>query len=491
MVDTTSRALRLRAMSERMRRRKRRRLLVTISALALVVIAASTGYARWRFSQIASVDVPGLHAANAGQPFNVLVVGSDSRAGANSHYGNVAGQRNDVTMVVRVDPGRHRVSLVSIPRDLLIPIAELGRTDKVNAAFTGGPSRVAKTIEQNFGIQIHHYVLVDFNGFKGIVDALGGIKIHFPYPSQDMDNQGHNMSGLNIPRAGCQHLNGRQALALARSRDFSYVRDGVRRWDRNGDLGRIRRQQAFLQAVLKQGMASGLTNPIRANAFIGAIVHDLTKDKGLDIGEAVRLGARFRSFGPSDLETFTMPTQPLMQGRTYQGEILRLPAAQRVVARFLGVADPTATTRADEPAAGPTRVTAPTLVHIRNAIGVQGIAARASDQLRQAGFRVADVGNASMTGLTVTRIAYSPGELPKAKALQAAVLGTAELREDPGLPAGEVTLLIGSNFRGVQAGASATSAAKATTKPTQPSGAKKPPASKPTLQLQDYDPRPC
>jgi LCP family protein required for cell wall assembly len=499
MMDTTSRALRIRAMEERGRRR-RRRLLVSLSlALALITVVGSMGYARWRFGQIASVEVPGLHSAGAGEPFNVLVVGSDSRAGANSRYGSVVGQRNDVTMVVRVDPGRHRVSMVSIPRDLLVPVADTGRVDKINAAFTGGPGRVAKTIEQDFGIPIHHYVLIDFSGFKRIVNAMGGIKVDFPYPSQDMDDHGRNMSGLNIRQAGCQLLKGNQALALARSRDFSYVRNGVRRWDPNGDLGRIRRQQAFLQGVLKKGLSAGLTNPIRANAFIGAIVHDLTKDKGLDIGDAVRLGTRFRSFRPSDLETFTMPTQPSLQGKVYLGEVVKQPAAQQVVAKFLGLPDP-ATTQPGGHAA-PTGVTAATLVHIRNAIGVQGLAARTSDQLRRAGFRVADVGNAGVTGLAVTRIAYSPGELVKAEALRAAVIGSAQLREDPGLPAGEVTLMIGTNFRGVQVVASATSAPKSITASTRPAGsattsgatsaARKPAAGKPTLTLRDYDPRPC
>ncbi len=492
MVDTTSRALRSHVIRERARRRKRRRLFVSFTvALVLIMVVGSVGYARWRFGQIVSVEVPGLHAAESGAPFNVLMVGSDSRGGANSDYGSVTGQRNDVTMVVRVDPGRRRVSLVSIPRDLLVPIADIGRTDKINAAFTGGPGRVAKTIEQDFGIPIHHYLLIDFNGFKSIVDALGGIKIYFPYPSQDMDDQGRNMSGLKISQPGCRLLHGTQALALARSRDFSYVRNGVRRWDKNGDLGRIRRQQAFLQGVLKKGLAAGLTNPIRANAFIGAVVHDLTKDRSLSIGDSVRLGARFRSFTPSDLETLTMPTQPLMEGKVYRGEVLKQPAARQVVAKFLGLPDPTVTQPGG--AAASSVATAATLIHVRNAIGVQGLALRTRDQLRQAGFRVADVGNASLTGLAVTRIAYSPGELAKAETLKGAILGTAELREDPGLPAGEVTLMIGANFRGVHAGASATSTPRSTTRSTQASGsaAKKPAASKPALELRDYDPRPC
>src|SRR6266536_1986790 len=95
MLDTTSRGLRKRAIRERMRRKRRR--LVVIS-LALVLVFSTFGYGRWRLGQIASVDVPGLHSAKAGRPFNVLVVGSDS-ANTAGQYGNVGGQRNDVTMV--------------------------------------------------------------------------------------------------------------------------------------------------------------------------------------------------------------------------------------------------------------------------------------------------------------------------------------------------------------------------------------------------------
>ncbi|HZD71302.1 MAG TPA: LCP family protein [Actinomycetes bacterium] len=490
MVDTTSRALRSHAIRERARRRRRRRLLASLSvALVLGIVVGGVGYARWRFGQIVSVEVPGLHASESGKPFNILVVGSDTRAGANSAYGQVTGQRNDVTMVVRVDPGKRRISLVSIPRDLLVPIAGIGRTDRINAAFTGGPGRVAKTIEQDLGIPIHHYLLIDFSGFKRIVDALGGIRIYFPYPSQDMDDQGRNMSGLKVSTAGCHLLRGAQALALARSRDFSYLRNGVRHWDRNGDLGRIRRQQAFLQGVLKKGLAAGLTNPVRANAFVGAVVHDLTKDKSLSIGESVRLGARFRSFKPSDLETLTIPTRPLVEDKAYRGEVLEQPATRQVIAKFLGLPDPTASQHGG--AAAPSKVTTATLVHVRNAVGVQGLAMRTRDQLRHAGFRVADVGNASLTGLAVTRIAYSPGGLAEARTLQGAILGTAELREDPRLPAGEVTLLIGASFRGVQAAASATSTPKTTGSAQAHGPAAKKPAKKPALHLRDYDPRPC
>jgi LCP family protein required for cell wall assembly len=500
MLDTTSRALRTRATQDRARRKRRRFGLISL-ALVFLVAFSTAGYARWRLGQIASVEVPGLHAAKSGKPFNVLVVGSDSRANTGGRFGQVAGQRNDVTMVVHVEPGPRKVSLLSIPRDLLVPIADVGRQDKINAAFAGGPSRVAKTIEQSFGIPINHYLLIDFNGFRGIVDALGGIRIDFPYLSRDMDNQGHNLSGLDIRRAGCQKLNGTQALSLARSRDFSYLKDGRWRWDPDGDLGRVRRQQAFLQGVLSKGLSEGLTNPLKANSFIGAVVGDMTKDSGMKISEIVKTAARFRSFRPSAMQTFTIPTRALWVGKSYRGELLKRAEAQQVVAKFLGRPEPTPTTQ--RPGAA---VTVSTLIHIRNAVGVPGLAQRARDQLVSAGFRVADVGNASVGGLAVTRILFHPGEASRAQALQSWIVGPSQVEASPIVAAGELTLLLGSNFSGVQRGASPTTApptssassgassggsSGAASGATGGQAGGKPAARKPALDLHDYDPHPC
>ena len=314
--------------------------MVGCSLLLVFLVVATTagyGYVHYRFGQISSVDVPGLHKSSSGRPFNLLVVGSDSRESLDdadgSRYGNVGGQRNDTTLVVRVEPARKRVSMLSIPRDLVVPIAG-GGENRINAAFTGGPGQLVKTIEQNFGVPIHHYVLIDFDGFRAIVDALGGIDVRFPYPSRDLK------SGLDIREAGCRHLNGGRALALARSRYFAYQLDGVWHSDPWADLGRIRRQQAFLQALVKAALDKGLTNPVRANAFVGSLVHEVTKDSGLRVSDVIRTGTAFRSFSPSKLATYTLPVTVSTDHPLGDVLLLKQPDATTVVDRFLGRAPP-------------------------------------------------------------------------------------------------------------------------------------------------------
>jgi len=311
-----------------------------VLAVGLVAVAGGYGYARFRFAQISSVRLPGLarRTAGTGAPFNVLVVGSDTRAdlrpGEAAAYGSstaVTGQRSDVMMVVHLDPGTGRASILSIPRDLLVPIAGTGRRDRINAAFSGGPGRLVATIQGGLGIPIHHYLLVNFDGFQAIVNALGGIDLDFPYRSRDA------YSGLDVTRAGCQHLGGHAALALARSRHFEYWKDGSWHVDPLSDLSRIRRQQTFLRAVVARARSRGLTDPLAANAFVGAVVHDITKDSALSVGEAVGLVSRFRSLDSKTLASYTLPTTAAT-GYPGYGDVLllRQAAARQVVARFLG-----------------------------------------------------------------------------------------------------------------------------------------------------------
>jgi polyisoprenyl-teichoic acid--peptidoglycan teichoic acid transferase len=454
----------------------RRRLLVGCSLLLAFLVVATTagyGYVHYRFGQIRSVEVPGLHKSSSGRPFNLLVVGSDSREGLDdadgTSYGNVGGQRNDTTLVVRVEPARKRVSMLSIPRDLVVPIAGAGE-NRINAAFTGGPGQLVKTIEQSFGIPIHHYVLVDFDGFQAIVDALGGIDVRFPYPSRDFK------SGLDIRSAGCHHLSGRRALSLARSRYFAYQLDGVWKSDPLADLGRIRRQQAFLQALTKAALDKGLTSPVRANAFVGSLVHEVTKDSALRVGDVIRTGAAFRSFSPSKLATYTLPVDVATGHPLGDVLLLKQPDAQTVVDRFLG--------RAPTPAPGAT-APANTQVTVLNALGTSRLAATTASKLRESGYRVTGVGNAPSADLARSQITYAPGRLADAKALASTLVGGASLIEDPSLAASQLTLILGPGFTGIRPPGSG-SAGKASG-----SEARKTRPRKAAPDLRPYDPRPC
>jgi polyisoprenyl-teichoic acid--peptidoglycan teichoic acid transferase len=462
----------------------RRRLLVGCSLLLVFLVVATTagyGYVHYRFGQIRSVDVPGLHKAGGGRPFNLLVVGSDSRESLDAkdgdRFGDVGGQRNDTTLVLRVEPDRKRVSMLSIPRDLVVPIAGTGAENRINAALTGGPGQLVRTIEDNFDIPIHHYVLIDFDGFRAIVDALGGIDVRFPYPSRDLK------SGLDVSEAGCHHLSGGRALALARSRYFSYQLDGVWHSDPWADLGRIRRQQAFLQALVAAALDKGLTNPVRANAFVASLVHEVTKDRSLRVNEVIRTGAAFRSFRPSKLATYTLPVTVSTDHPLGDVLLLKQPDAEGVVDRFLGRTPPPAV---PAPAAN-------TQVSVLNALGTTGLAASTATELRRSGYRIATVGNAPSIDLSRSQISYAPGGLADARTLAGTLLGGATLVEDPTLATSHLTLILGPGFTGIRPPTGTPSKADADTKrgsgaaPTKP----KPKPTKAVPDLRPYDPRPC
>jgi polyisoprenyl-teichoic acid--peptidoglycan teichoic acid transferase len=462
----------------------RRRLLVGCSLLLVFLVVATIagyGYVHYRFGQIRSVDVPGLHKAGGGRPFNLLVVGSDSRESLDAkdgdRFGDVGGQRNDTTLVLRVEPDRKRVSMLSIPRDLVVPIAGTGAENRINAALTGGPGQLVRTIEDNFDIPIHHYVLIDFDGFRAIVDALGGIDVRFPYPSRDLK------SGLDVSEAGCHHLSGGRALALARSRYFSYQLDGVWHSDPWADLGRIRRQQAFLQALVAAALDKGLTNPVRANAFVASLVHEVTKDRSLRVNEVIRTGAAFRSFRPSKLATYTLPVTVSTDHPLGDVLLLKQPDAEGVVDRFLGRTPPPA---APAPAAN-------TQVSVLNALGTTGLAASTATELRRSGYRIATVGNAPSVDLSRSQISYAPGGLADARTLAGTLLGGATLVEDPTLATSHLTLILGPGFTGIRPPTGTPSKADADTKrgsgaaPTKP----KPKPTKAVPDLRPYDPRPC
>ncbi len=205
---------------------------IVVVSSVLVAVGSGDAYLRYRFDQVAKVTVKHLRAAPAGLPFNVLLIGSDTRAGISpadqTHFGNQAnagGQRRDVVKIVHVVPATGQASVLSIPRDTMVTVAgdtdQTGTYDRINATDGNGPDQLVQTIEANSGVPIAHVVQINFVGFRGAVDAIGGINLDFPHPARGAS------TGLNITTSGCQHLDGGYALAVARSRHSSTTTTGT------------------------------------------------------------------------------------------------------------------------------------------------------------------------------------------------------------------------------------------------------------------------
>ena len=335
---------------------------VILVSLALVAVVSGYAYVQYRFNQVTKVTVRHLKVAPVGAPFNVLMIGSDSRVGFSASdqnaYGNTStagGQRSDVIKIAHVVPATGQVSILSIPRDTVVTVAgdtsEIGTYNRINATYNTGPDQLVQSIEANFGIPIEHVVQLNFVGFRGAVDAIGGVNLNFPYPARDA------YTGLDITTAGCQHLNGGYSLAVARSRHYEYYADGYWQYDGTSDFGRIQRQNAFLKALINQ--AEKQYNPLTINAFIGSVVQGVTIDSTFTLSELISLAQQFRGFASNSLATATLPTYSSSSSEfSSLGSVLYVqqPQADQVISQFLGGTAPVATT----PPPGPYGVVATT-----------------------------------------------------------------------------------------------------------------------------------
>jgi LCP family protein required for cell wall assembly len=333
----------------RPRRSGRRAIRWAVVVVALVLLAAGSvyGYLWYRLGQIKSLKCPACAVESPGAPYNVLLVGSDSRAGntgaAAQAFGSasqVGGQRSDTIKILHVDPASGSAQLMSIPRDTYVALSGmpsgtgLATDNKINTAFNSGPVPLIKTIENTFGIPINHFVITSFSGVIDLVKSVGGVNLDFPYPARDNDN-GNNNSGLVITHAGCQTLNGDMALALARSRYYQYeVRPYFWSYDGTGDLGRIQRQNAIIEAVINKAKSS--YNPLTINSFLGSIVQDITKDDAMSTSMLLSLAQRFHAFSGSSLKTYTMPTLGASSNGAGSVQVVEEPAALEMITQFLG-----------------------------------------------------------------------------------------------------------------------------------------------------------
>ncbi len=399
--------------------------LTSAAALAVTVAAGSATVAVGRLQgNVTTIDIsdqvgerPVSYGDLSGGPVTFLLMGSDARTGkGNKSYGYFEGARSDTTMLLHVYPDRDSAVLVSIPRDTVMTLPACqdaeGNTlapvrDRFNVAFDrGGPGCTVKTVEAMTGMRVDHFVVLDFNGFKQTIDALGGVEVCLTRPLQD------SKSGIDLP-AGRTRVTGEDALAFVRVRHS--IGDG-------SDISRINRQQLFLSSLIQEVTGSGLlTDPLRMWRVLEQSSKSVATDEALNDPQGIlALGASLAGLRPDDITFVTLPWLPSGDGATIVPDQAQ---ADQIWATLAAEQPwpPPPTKGADGKKL--TVVPADITVDIHNATGTQGQATRASEDLAAQGFGIGALDTRDKVA-AVTTIRHSPDQVQAARTLQAAIPGS-------------------------------------------------------------------
>jgi len=239
------------------------------------------------------------------EPLNILIMGSDSRDGAGNNIDGLSGggQRSDTTILLHLSADRKQAYGVSLPRDAMVRRPDCnkkdgsvvpGGFDMWNAAFAlGGPTCTVQQVEQLTGVLVDHFVVVDFNGFKDMVDALDGVEICLP---EDVDDDTGNIHLA----AGRREVMGKEAL------DYVRVRHNI---SSNGDIGRMKRQQVFIASMANKALsAETMWRTDRLVGFLKAATRSLTVSKGLgSVTKIADLATEFQDIGLDHIKFITVP----------------------------------------------------------------------------------------------------------------------------------------------------------------------------------------
>lgn len=244
---------------------------------------------------------------------NILVMGSDSRGAAEPDTASTpTDQRADTLMLVHIPADRKNIYTMSVMRDLWVDIPGHGEA-KINSALAlGGTPLMVQTIESIFQQRIDHVAMIDFEGFKGLTDALGGVTVNTKLPFTSNDLKGQSFA------PGQHTFNGTEALAFVRER-HAYA---------DGDYQRVRNQQEFLRAIIKKSTAGQtLSNPITINNMVGAVSPFVTVDKTFDSGAVAGLGLELKDIRAQNTVMFTLPTNGVGTSADGQSIVLADPDA--------------------------------------------------------------------------------------------------------------------------------------------------------------------
>jgi LCP family protein required for cell wall assembly len=421
----------------------RRWLTVLSGVLAALVVGFSVvgaGVANYYDSKVTRIDVitprdpGGSTDVGAGVAQNYLLVGSDNRAGLTKaqisalHVGaatstNASGRRSDTMILLHLSATSDKATLISLPRDSYVTIPayvddqgvhHAASQNKLNAAYElGGAKLTVLTVEAATGVHIDHYVEIGFGGFVKMVDALGGVSVCSTTPLKDPK------SGLDIS-AGTTELNGAKALAYVRAR---YV-------DPTADLGRMKRQQAFLGSMFRTALSTQvLLNPLKLNSFLTATLSSVTLDQGLTRADLLNLATRTHGLSPSNVVFATVPLSNVNYrpdkalGSTVLWSRAKAAALFKAINDDQSIGGQTSkatTSTGTQVSVAPSKIS----VQVLNGGGVSGLGAKATTDLTKLGFVSAGPAkNATVTGVTTTTISYDPAYDVSLKTLQAAFPG--------------------------------------------------------------------
>jgi LCP family protein required for cell wall assembly len=437
---------------------KRRHILRWIS-LSIVVIVGGvlvTVFFQYRTinDDIHRVGVTGLGKrppVYSTESMNILVFGSDSRSGLSHHEqvvlhtgntSNSSGLGNtDTIMVVHIAPGRKQMTVMSIPRDTMVPYyacaaaagypgqqQDLSASERINAVYAaGGASCLWKTVEQQTGIHIDHFIEIGLAGFANVVDDLDGVNVCVPFKVSDP------VSGLTLP-AGEDHIDGATAL------DFWRTREDI---GEGSDLQRIQRDQYMSAQIIKSILSANLlSDPARLLKILNGAAPNLTTDTGMSLTDLLNVAESLHSMSSKNVEFVTSPVQP--SPGNPDTVVFEQPQADEL---FSAIARNVSLTSGSKTAASSSGVSPSQVkVQVLNGSGAAGIAAVAAGELSARGFNVTGTADAPTYRYSTSVIEYgSAADLPEAKELESQLSG-ATLQLTPGLTPGTVTLILGSSF---------------------------------------------
>lgn len=420
-----------------------------MSVVALLVVGALLGYGVYRYFDLQDkIRIGGVKPTpreDRMDPFNIMLVGSDSREGlteeeklrlgADDQEGGVAitGERADTLIVAHIQPETNRIMMIQFPRDYYVPIAG-GGPSKINSALEDGPNTLIETVEDLTGITIHHYAQVNIAGFKDMVDVIEGVKLCISEPIP-FDRQ----TGIEVPEEELPvvEFDGERALRFVRARS---VFPG-------GDFDRIQNQQKFLSAVISKVTSVGnLLDIGQLNRLVKVAEDNFGMDENLTVKGLYDIGQKFRSFDPDLYEAYTAPNLGFEDNEA--GNVV-VPDLDTLRVMFDALKRNESPAEAD----GISDVDVATIrVQVLNGTGEEGIASAAAAKLREAtnvdGETIESVSpaNAERLNFRKTIVRYHPeveDGAEKAEFIAAAIPGASVRESDKADDDVDVEVIVG------------------------------------------------